>query len=251
MIPLQDVKQRAAKKHSDTEPWVDRWIVRKISIHLTWLLVHTPLTANQVTLVSMAMITAGVVCLGLRIDAAPAAGAALMLLGLVFDSCDGEIARFRRATSLRGVYLDTLAHAITIPGMYLAAGIGQFLRQQTIESLVLGAVAAVAATHPSQVSLTVIRKGRQPQAADHSASAIPRQGGLKSLYLKTFGRLAIFPNSMYVMSVAAAIDGVWLQGVRRGAIFWVVAFYAVLLGVEQIIAAVVWSSEERLKREVC
>jgi len=249
MIPLRDVKQRATKKHSDTEPWVDRWMVRKISIHLTWLLVHTPLTANEVTLVSMALIAAGVVCMGLKAGVAPAIGAALMLLGCVFDSCDGEIARFRRATSLRGVYLDTLAHAITIPGMYLAAGIGQFLRHQTIESLVLGAVASIAATHPAKISLTVLRKGRQPGAAEDASLPASRRGA-KSLYLKTFGRIAIFPNSMYVMSVAAVVDGAWQQDVQRGAIFWAVAFYAALLGFEQIIAAAAWSSEERLKHEV-
>ena len=249
MIPLQTVKRDAAKKHAVDEPWVDRWVVRKISIHLTWLLVHTPLTANQVTLISMALIAGGVVCLGAGHPLMPAAGAVGMFMGCVFDSCDGEIARFRKATSLRGVYLDTLSHAVTIPGMYLAAGIGQFLRHATIESLVLGAVAAVAATHPAQIAfMTLTHLGSGGQGASNRHGQPASIGGLKSLYLKTIGRASIFPNSMYVFILAAAADSIFLHDVRRGAIYWALAFYAVILGLEQIVAAVSWSREDRLKQ---
>jgi hypothetical protein len=85
---------------------------RAVSIYATWLLVRTRTTADQVTVASIATGLAAAVLL-----AAPGlewglAGVALLYASFLLDQVDGEVARFRRRTSLRGVYLDELRHLL-------------------------------------------------------------------------------------------------------------------------------------------
>ena len=247
MISLQTLKTRSLKKRSDAELFVDRFFARRVSIYVTWLLVHTPFSANQVTVASMLLMIAGTAWLAVNTWWAPAAGAALMLIGYVLDCCDGEIARFRSQTSLRGVYLDTLAHAITIPAMFAGLGIGQMLRHGTVESLALGIIAAIAATNPARAAFAALA-GKTGTAADQVNAKPAPANPTKAFYLKTIARILIFPNSMFVICAAALADSLLLREARHGAIYTVVAFYGVFLALEQIAAAVSWSREERLKQ---
>ena len=251
MIPLNQLRARSLKQRTSAELLVDRWFARRVSIYLTWLLVHLPLTANQVTVASFVAMLAGAVCLALP-GRAPLAGAGLLLIGYVLDCCDGEIARFRGQTSLRGMYLDTLAHAATIPAIFAAAGIGQLVRHGTVEALAFGTLAAIASTNPARAALVAVHcntpaSGSKPPAPapDHVHPAACRCP-LKGLYLRTMGRLAIFPNSMFVLAAAAAADDILLREAHRGIMFWALAAYAALLCTEQAAAAVAWSHEDRL-----
>lgn len=254
MISLRELKSRSAKHRLTPEYLVDRLLVRRVSIYVTWLLAHLPVTANQVTVASTVLMVAGAVCLAFRPAWAAPLGVALMMAGYVLDCCDGEIARFRGSTSLRGMYLDTLGHAMTIPAMFIAAGAGQAARLATPEALALGAVAAVAATGPARAALGVLKemKGTHAAAGNGAAAgpAQPPRSPAKSLYLKTLGRLSLFPNSMFVLCAAVALDtlaGGFLG--HRGAAYWTLAFYAALLSAEQLAAAAAWSREDRLRRE--
>jgi hypothetical protein len=84
--------------------------MRRLSLHVTRLLVATPLSANAVTFL---MIPVGLLA-GLVLSLpglVPAVGAALLAqVWLLLDCCDGEVARWRRTFSLKGPYLDALGH---------------------------------------------------------------------------------------------------------------------------------------------
>lgn len=103
------------------EHWTGTLYMRRLSIYLTWLLVRTPISANGVTVL---MIVAG----GLAGPAlllpgiwGPAVAVLLAQLQMYLDCCDGEVARWRRTSSPRGIFLDQLGH-------YVAEGsIGLFL----------------------------------------------------------------------------------------------------------------------------
>jgi phosphatidylglycerophosphate synthase len=110
---------QSAKSHR-TE-WQYR-IHRRISIYVTWVLLHTPLTANQASLLSLAVGfgAGGLVLCG---------DSRLALLGLVgfyayflLDKVDGEIARFRDERSLRGICLDYIGHMAIPPLVFLSMG---------------------------------------------------------------------------------------------------------------------------------
>ena len=71
--------------------------VRKLSIRFTWLLLHTRLSANQVTVLAIAVGVAGAMLLAWSDFWPLLVGVLLLQLSFVLDFSDGEIARTRPA----------------------------------------------------------------------------------------------------------------------------------------------------------
>lgn len=108
---------------STSEHWVADVYLRRISPYLTRLLVRTSISANGVT--------------GLMILTGAAAGAVLLVPGLVggclalvlgqlqmlWDCCDGEVARWRRTFSPAGTFLDKVGHYIAESAIPLCLGL--------------------------------------------------------------------------------------------------------------------------------
>ena len=112
---------------SSAEHWVADLYLRRISPYLTHLLLKTPVTANGVTYL---MIATGVsISLVLQIPGFIGLFLAFLLsqLQMLWDCCDGEVARWRQTQSPKGVFLDRVGHYLTeslIP-IALAWRIGQ------------------------------------------------------------------------------------------------------------------------------
>jgi hypothetical protein len=85
---------------------------RFLSIYATWMLVQTGATADQVTIASIAIGLVGALALAMPGTTAGLAGVFFLYVSFLCDQVDGEIARYRRACSLRGVYLDELRHLL-------------------------------------------------------------------------------------------------------------------------------------------
>ena len=98
---------------SNAEHWVADLYLRRISPYLTRALLKTPITANGVTYL---MIATGVsIGFALQINGGTGLLLALFLsqLQMLWDCCDGEIARWRQTQSPKGVFLDRLGHYLT------------------------------------------------------------------------------------------------------------------------------------------
>lgn len=119
---------------------------RAVSIRLTWALLHTDVTANQVTVVSLLVAGVGLVLAGVDAPWVALAGLALLLAYHLLDRVDGEVARCRQHFSMVGVYLDNAGHYVTAAGVLVA---GAFrLAAGSSEPrwvLLLGAVGGLAA----------------------------------------------------------------------------------------------------------
>ena len=103
----------SVRGRKNSEHWVADLYLRKISPYLTFLLLKTPLTANGVTIL---MVVTGISS-GLVLLMPGALGLILALLlsqlQMLWDCCDGEIARWRQTQSPKGVFLDRLGHYLT------------------------------------------------------------------------------------------------------------------------------------------
>ena len=98
---------------SNSEHWVADLFLRKLSPYLTRLLLKTSITANGVTYL---MIATGVsISLALQIPGFLGLFLAFLLsqLQMLWDCCDGEIARWRETQSPKGVFLDRVGHYLT------------------------------------------------------------------------------------------------------------------------------------------
>ena len=98
---------------SNAEHWVADLYLRKISPYLTRILLKTPITANGVTYL---MILTGIsISAALLIPGYKGILLALFFsqLQMLWDCCDGEIARWRNTQSPKGVFLDRVGHYLT------------------------------------------------------------------------------------------------------------------------------------------
>ena len=103
----------AVRGRRNSEHWVADVYLRRLSPYLTRMLLRTPITPNGVTWIMIA--TGASAAFALLI---PGVGGALLaaILGqlqMLWDCCDGEVARWRRMSSPKGVFLDRVGHYTT------------------------------------------------------------------------------------------------------------------------------------------
>ncbi len=100
-----------ASKPGEVEEWVDEKIHRPLARRVVAVLVRTPITPNQVTLLSGVIGVAGGIALfgGAEHPAWLVIAGILLFVSVVLDCCDGQLARARQISSTTGAILDGLA----------------------------------------------------------------------------------------------------------------------------------------------
>lgn len=100
-----------AAKPTEIEERVDLYLHRPLARGLVGLLLHTPLSPNQVTLLSALLggVSAFLVAQSAAHPGYRALGAFLLLASVVFDCADGQLARARGVSSTFGAVLDGVA----------------------------------------------------------------------------------------------------------------------------------------------
>ena len=95
---------------------------RRLSTLLTRLLVRTPLSPNQVTVLSFLVILPGAYLLSTGERVALIGAGLLIQLSFTLDCCDGELARLRGLSSPFGAWFDGLLDRIAELALCLALG---------------------------------------------------------------------------------------------------------------------------------
>jgi hypothetical protein len=214
-------------------------LVRRLSIRITRVLLPTGVSANQATVLGIAIGLAGAVLLAFNDYWAQIAGLALLQLSFVLDFCDGEIARFEREIEGRssgagGAYLDWVGHYY-VPAAITAA-VGWAVFEQNGDAWVWVAVIVIvlslvrvpfsARDHimwgvyrdrpelrddPVLVRAALARMGGDPERIELDAGHEQRMAGtsgggvLWSRYTN-FGQLIVFPGFINLVAVAVVID---------------------------------------------
>lgn len=107
---------------------ITRYLYRPVSFPLTRLLVHTPITPNQVSALVGVLVMIGCwLTASASIDRA-ILGTAIILVGSYVDCCDGEIARVKLLSSRFGAWMDTIVDELSTIGYMVALGIHCHLR---------------------------------------------------------------------------------------------------------------------------
>lgn len=121
----QAVLERA-RKQSDSV--VARFFDRRISAALTRRLLDTPTTPNRVTIGNTLVGLAGAALLLAPAHSLHLAGAGLLVLTVILDGCDGEVARVKFLESRAGRLLDFFTDNVVNATAILATGLGHYLR---------------------------------------------------------------------------------------------------------------------------
>jgi phosphatidylglycerophosphate synthase len=158
----------------NAEHWAARLWLRKVSLPVTAELVRTPVSANQLT---VAMIVVGLVA------AVPAAlagwwtavlAAVLVLVYFLLDLCDGEVARWRRQTSVTGVYLDRVGHYVVEAALLTAYGVRAGGQQWGMWSTLGVLTALLAVIVKAETDLVDASRARAGMPVVPDAAAEPR-----------------------------------------------------------------------------
>ncbi|MHC4267394.1 MAG: CDP-alcohol phosphatidyltransferase family protein [Planctomycetota bacterium] len=124
-MPLEAEKKsdQPVISHSDS-PIIDRYIIRKISGFISGLLVKTPVTPNQVTIVSLVIGIVAAVFFSHGAHTCTIIASVLYYISTVLDQCDGEVARFKRMESDFGrifdIIVDSIVNASIVIGITFA-----------------------------------------------------------------------------------------------------------------------------------
>lgn len=200
----------------NAEHWTGDLYQRRLSPYVTRVLLGTAITANGVTVL---MILTGA-----------AAGAALLVPGLVggvlaallgqlqmlWDCCDGEVARWRQTFSPVGFFLDKLGHTVAESAIPLALGVRADGGLDSVGGwTTLGAVLAVLVLVNKSLNdaVHIARTASGlPRLEDRAEEAAPRQSAVRRL--RSLARFVPFHRAFHSVEmtllalVAAVVDAV-------------------------------------------
>ncbi len=119
-----------------------RNITRDMALPISWLLLQTPITANQVTVISLFFGIAGCMLFLIHSTWGFLGGAVLLQIWYLLDHVDGHIARYRGQSSVTGIFLDYYTHHIIHAGVYICLALGIFWNKQEFAYVIYGIITA-------------------------------------------------------------------------------------------------------------
>ncbi|MFD5116446.1 CDP-alcohol phosphatidyltransferase family protein [Streptomyces sp. NPDC058220] len=231
VVHPEGVKDRRSGEH-----WAGRMYMREISLHVDPYLVNTRISPNQLTYL---MVVVGVI-----------GGAALLVPGLtgailavvlfqiylLLDCVDGEVARWRKQTSITGVYLDRVGHYLCEAALLIGFGIRGadiFHQNGTATNWLwafLGTLAALGAILiKAETDLVDVARQRSGLPAVKDEASAPRSSGLalarRAAAALKFHRLVGGIEASLFILVVAILDTI------QGDLFFTRLGIAVLAGI--------------------
>ncbi|MFX4292833.1 CDP-alcohol phosphatidyltransferase family protein [Streptomyces bohaiensis] len=211
VVHPEGIKDRRSGEH-----WAGRLYMREISLRWTRHLVGSRITPNQLTyLMVVAGVAAGAALLIPGIAGAVLA-ALLIQLYLLLDCVDGEVARWRKQTSVTGVYLDRVGHYLAEAALLVGFGVRAadvFALEGAAANWLwafLGTLAALGAILiKAETDLVDVARLRSGMTAVQESAATPRSSGLAvarraAAALKFHRLVGGVEASLFILAVAVA-----------------------------------------------
>jgi phosphatidylglycerophosphate synthase len=199
-------------ERSGEEHWAGRLYMRRLSLHVTRVLIAMPLSANAVTFLMIPVGLAAGLVLSLPGLAAAVGAALLAQAWLLLDCCDGEVARWRHTFSPKGPYLDALGHYTIEAALPIGLGIRADGGWSSIGGwTALGfTVAVLVLMLKAETHLVVVTRAKAGLPLANLWSGQKQQSGRTGLRLRQGVRLLPFLRPFYaieasLLALAAAI----------------------------------------------
>lgn len=142
MIILNEVKKRAKKKNNDSFKKLF-FFSSRFSIYFSWVFLNIGFNANQVTAVFfLTGLLSGLFFLSFN-PLYILIGVILWRLHIIFDLCDGEVARFNQSFSINGAYWDYMIHAVLFPMCFFSITYALSKHFSNPQFLIVGAIGSI------------------------------------------------------------------------------------------------------------
>ena len=136
MISLEEVKLKGRKRNEVKNKRL-HFFGSLFSIYFSWLFINCRLSANAVT--GLFFLT-GLCSTAFFLNSDLVfviIGYSLWRLHIIFDICDGEVARFTKKFSINGAYWDYMIHSILYPLVYVSICFAMYEKFDDIKFLIL------------------------------------------------------------------------------------------------------------------
>jgi len=192
---------------------------RMMGYYLSLLMVRLPISANQVTFISMLVGLTGCILFMKGELIWNVYGSLLLVLSYVLDYCDGVIARLKDQCSPFGAAFDDFVDWLVDTGIFAGLGYGTWIADGNIWWLWLGLIAAAGSTIDYIVDLIRVnrfaqaRKAAEKEAASEPvAEEEPEEGGAKTLGQKLFYIFHTLSRAefCFIVLILSAFDVVWI-----------------------------------------
>lgn len=109
-----------------------------VSKYITWILVKTAITANFITIFGFSIGLLGLLFIGFGNDFFIIFGFILLFVYYLSDEIDGEIARYKKQISLKGIYFDEVGHLIFLGCFFSSFGYNIYRNNSEFLYIILG-----------------------------------------------------------------------------------------------------------------
>jgi phosphatidylglycerophosphate synthase len=192
---------------------VDNYFNRKLSRPMTRWFLQTPLSPNQITVLSCIVGLLGALWFLPGGYWEPLAGALLLQFSVVLDCCDGEVARVKFMESPLGGWLDIVCDTVVHIAIFLGMGVAVWRNGETDHALALAGVLALGGF----LAFPLIT------LAEKTEEAGERRNGWEDVLIKKL-LTSLTTRDFSVLIVASALIGQlgwFLWGAAVGAqVFW-------------------------------
>ncbi len=136
---LKELNQICQKpRYREVGNWMVCHILRDAALPVTWLLLHTQISANQVTLISLGVAALSLFCYSLNGFVFFLVSSLLLQFWYLLDHVDGQIARYRKTASLSGRFYDFIMHHAVHGSIFFTMSFYSFNQTQNAFFLVWG-----------------------------------------------------------------------------------------------------------------
>jgi phosphatidylglycerophosphate synthase len=219
MSQLEEVEQALLLSlENPRDGQVDTYFNRKLSRPLTRWFLHTPLTPNQITLLSCLIGLFGALCFVPGGYWGPLLGALLLQFSVVLDCCDGEVARVKFLESPFGDVLDIVCDTVVTIAIFIGMGIAVWKDGASSHALPLASMLVLGGC----LAFPLVTLAEKTEAMGE------RRGGWEDSLMKQL-IASLTTRDVSIVIFASALTGrlLWfLWGAAIGAqVFWLMLFW--------------------------
>lgn len=223
MPTITEIKQSMPRDKSHYDRWGNPaayFFARPVSYPITALFIALGMSANTASAASILFAILSIIAAAMTSSAWLIGG--FVMLWLILDCVDGNIARFTRTGSNRGEFLDAMGGYTITAGIYLAIGYGT----GNLESLALGALASIFAIFSRLILNKVnVLAGARRDASGDTGSGKTAMWLLSIYNLSGIGMLLLILAIQFhletgylafqALAGAALTGGAFLQGWKK------------------------------------
>lgn len=195
MVSINELREKCKKEY-----WgFSNRLVHEIGFYFTKPFINTPITSNQVTVFWLFLGLVGAVLLSTGQYKWMLLGIGIYHLGHFFDCVDGNLARYRNKPSLKGQYLEQIAHHITILAVLCGLTVGTWRMTDNILSLYVGMVMVGAFVFAKLFSINLIsyKPALRERVAEIMDQLNPRKRSKFTIFVFGFVRIEHPLNLMF------------------------------------------------------